>query len=41
MNTPHYHINMEFGNSGFGKKQRWAFNTALRYKPGSTNITNT
>lgn len=33
-NTPHYHINMEFGNSGFGKKQVWAFNTGLRYKPG-------
>jgi carboxypeptidase-like protein/TonB-dependent receptor-like protein len=33
-NTPHYHINMEFGNSGFGKKQVWAFNTSLRYKPG-------
>ncbi|SDC47900.1 TonB-dependent receptor [Niabella drilacis] len=33
-NTPHYHINMEFGNSGLGKKQQWSFNTALRYKPG-------
>ncbi|HTN08920.1 TonB-dependent receptor [Agriterribacter sp.] len=33
-NTPHYHINMEFGNSGFGKKQQWSFNTSFRYKPG-------
>jgi hypothetical protein len=33
-NTPHYHINMEFGNSGFGKKQVWSFGTTLRYKPG-------
>jgi len=32
-NTPHYHVNMEFGNSGLGKKQSWAFNTSLRYKP--------
>ena len=33
-NTPHYHINMEFGNSGFGKKELWSFSTAFRYKPG-------
>ncbi|TKC06985.1 TonB-dependent receptor [Pedobacter frigoris] len=33
-NTPKYHINMEFGNSGFGKKQEWSFGTTLRYKPG-------
>ncbi|MDR3714852.1 MAG: carboxypeptidase-like regulatory domain-containing protein [Puia sp.] len=33
-NTPHYHVNLDFGNSGFGRKQRWAFNTTLRYKPG-------
>jgi hypothetical protein len=33
-NTPHYHINAEFGNGGLGKKQLWSFNTALRYKPG-------
>lgn len=33
-NTPHYHINMEFGNNGFGKRQQWSFNTTLRYKPG-------
>jgi hypothetical protein len=33
-NTPHYHVNMEFGNSGFGKKQVWSFSTTLRYKPG-------
>lgn len=32
-NTPKYHVNMEFGNSGFGKKQVWSFSTALRYKP--------
>ncbi len=32
-NTPHYHFNMEFGNSGFGKKQQWSFNTTFRYKP--------
>lgn len=33
-NTPDYHINMEFGNSGFGKKQQWSFGTTMRYKPG-------
>ncbi|WP_316793637.1 TonB-dependent receptor [Pedobacter frigoris] len=33
-NTPNYHINMELGNSGFGKKQEWSFGTTLRYKPG-------
>ncbi|MBX3258035.1 MAG: TonB-dependent receptor [Chitinophagaceae bacterium] len=33
-NTPHYHFNMEFGNSGFGKKQQWSFNATMRYKPG-------
>ncbi|MBB2149330.1 TonB-dependent receptor [Pedobacter gandavensis] len=33
-NTPSYHVNLEFGNSGFGKKQVWSFNTSLRYKPG-------
>ena len=33
-NTPDYHINMEFGNSGFGKKEQWSFNTSLRHKPG-------
>ncbi|HLK28356.1 MAG TPA: TonB-dependent receptor [Puia sp.] len=33
-NTPHYHVNMEFGNSGFGNKQVWSFSTSLRYKPG-------
>ena len=32
-NTPHYHVNMELGNTGFGKKQNWAFNTSMRYKP--------
>lgn len=33
-NTPHYHFNLEFGNSGFGKKEKWSFNTSFRYKPG-------
>lgn len=33
-NTPNYHINFDFGNSGFGKKQEWSFGTTLRYKPG-------
>ncbi len=33
-NTPDYHVNMELGNSGFGKKQQWSFGTTLRYKPG-------
>lgn len=33
-NTPHYHFNFEFGNSGFGKQQVWSFNATLRYKPG-------
>jgi outer membrane receptor protein involved in Fe transport len=32
-NTPHYHINAEFSNSGFGNGKRWSFATALRYKP--------
>jgi outer membrane receptor protein involved in Fe transport len=27
-------VNLEFGNTGFGKKQNWSFNTTLRYKPG-------
>ncbi|SMD06283.1 TonB-dependent receptor [Pedobacter nyackensis] len=33
-NTPDYHVNVDFGNSGFGKKQQWSFGTTLRYKPG-------
>jgi outer membrane receptor protein involved in Fe transport len=33
-NTPHYHINLEFGNTGFGKNKEFSFNTTLRYKPG-------
>jgi hypothetical protein len=33
-NTPHYHFNFEFGNSGFGEQQVWSFNATLRYKPG-------
>jgi hypothetical protein len=32
-NTPHFHVNAEFGNSGFGKKQLWSFAASLRYKP--------
>lgn len=32
-NTPSYHINLEFGNTGFGKKQNLSFNTSLRYRP--------
>jgi hypothetical protein len=32
-NTPSYHINLEFSNTGFGNGQRWSFTTALRYKP--------
>jgi hypothetical protein len=32
-NTPKYHINLEFSNSGFGNNQRWSFATSLRYKP--------
>jgi outer membrane receptor for ferrienterochelin and colicin len=32
-NTPHYHVNLEFSNSGFGKGQRWSFSTSVRYKP--------
>lgn len=33
-NTPHFHVNLEFGNTGFGKSNQWSFNTTLRYKPG-------
>lgn len=33
-NTPNYHVNLEFGNTGFGKKKEFSFNTTLRYKPG-------
>jgi hypothetical protein len=32
-NTPSYHFNVEFGNTGFGKKKEFLFNTSLRYKP--------
>ena len=32
-NTPKYHINLEFSNTGIGNKQRWSFATGLRYKP--------
>lgn len=33
-NTPSYHFNFEFGNTGFGKKKEFSFNASLRYKPG-------
>ncbi|HVM88416.1 MAG TPA: carboxypeptidase-like regulatory domain-containing protein [Puia sp.] len=33
-NTPHYHINFDFGNVGFGKKQVWSYDMTMRYKPG-------
>jgi len=33
-NAPNYHINLDLGNSGFGKNEVWSFNTTLRYKPG-------
>src|SRR5678815_2472619 len=32
-NTPTYHINAEFGNTGFGKKKLFSFNTTMRHKP--------
>ncbi len=32
-NTPNYHINAEFGNTGFGKKKLFSFNTTMRHKP--------
>ncbi|CAL1519446.1 carboxypeptidase-like regulatory domain-containing protein [Chitinophaga sp. MM2321] len=33
-NTPNYKFNIDFGNSGFGKKERYSFNTTFRYRPG-------
>jgi outer membrane receptor for ferrienterochelin and colicin len=33
-NTPHYHVNMDFSNSGFGKNQQWSYGVSMRYKPG-------
>jgi outer membrane receptor protein involved in Fe transport len=33
-NTPHFHVNMDFSNSGFGKKQQWSYGVSMRYKPG-------
>lgn len=33
-NTPTYHMNFEFGNTGFGKKKELSFSATLRYKPG-------
>ncbi|MCW3466951.1 TonB-dependent receptor [Chitinophaga nivalis] len=32
-NTPNYKFNIDFGNTGFGKKERYAFNTTFRYRP--------
>ncbi|MDR6845245.1 TonB-dependent receptor plug domain-containing protein [Flavobacterium granuli] len=32
-NTPNYHINVDLTNTGFGKKQLFAFGTSFRYKP--------
>ncbi len=32
-NTPNYKFNIEFGNTGYGPKQRYSFGTSLRYKP--------
>jgi len=32
-NTPTYHINAEFGNTGFGPKKLFSFNTTMRHKP--------
>ncbi|MFZ2904758.1 MAG: carboxypeptidase-like regulatory domain-containing protein [Cyclobacteriaceae bacterium] len=32
-NTPSYHMNAEFGNSGFGKNKQFSFNATARYKP--------
>ncbi|MBZ5855745.1 TonB-dependent receptor [Flavihumibacter profundi] len=32
-NTPNYKFNIEFGNTGFGPKQRFSFGTTFRYKP--------
>ncbi|NIG54167.1 TonB-dependent receptor [Chitinophaga sp. Cy-1792] len=33
-NTPNYKFNIDFGNEGFGKKERFSFNTTFRYRPG-------
>lgn len=32
-NTPNYKFNIDFGNTGFGKKERYSFNTTFRYRP--------
>ncbi|WP_143308996.1 TonB-dependent receptor [Chitinophaga vietnamensis] len=32
-NTPNYKFNIDFGNEGFGKKQRYSFATTFRYRP--------
>ncbi|MGN7818900.1 TonB-dependent receptor [Chitinophaga sp. 22536] len=33
-NTPNYKFNIDFGNTGFGNKERFAFSTTFRYRPG-------
>ncbi|PSL46268.1 TonB-dependent receptor-like protein [Chitinophaga niastensis] len=32
-NTPNYKFNIDFGNLGFGHKERYSFNTTFRYRP--------
>lgn len=32
-NTPNYKFNIDFGNTGFGKKEHFSFNTTFRYRP--------
>ncbi|WP_119080579.1 TonB-dependent receptor [Chitinophaga alhagiae] len=32
-NTPNWKFNVEFGNTGLGKRQQLSFNTSLRYRP--------
>ncbi|MBS1487226.1 MAG: carboxypeptidase-like regulatory domain-containing protein [Bacteroidetes bacterium] len=32
-NTPAYHINAEFANTGFGAQKAFSFSTTVRYKP--------
>ncbi|WP_158563174.1 carboxypeptidase-like regulatory domain-containing protein [Chitinophaga silvatica] len=32
-NTPNYKFNVEFGNTGFGNKERFSFNTTMRFRP--------
>lgn len=32
-NTPKYHVNLELGNTGFGRKKEFSFSATMRYKP--------